>query len=94
MNAVICYMHLLRFHLDFHRTHKEFYTILYHAGMTSIMQETILNAIQITPEMANTEAYMKSFWAYGIFGRMIEWMKRGMPDSGRELLKFLTNTKI
>ncbi len=24
--------------------------------------------IQITPEMPNLEAYMKSFWAYGIYG--------------------------
>ncbi len=58
------------------------------------MQETILNAIKISPETANIAAYMKSFWAYGIFGRMIEWMKRGMPDSGSDLLKFFTNTKI
>ena len=78
---------------DFYREHKEFYTILYHAGMTSVMQETILNAIKITPEMANIEAYMKSFWAYGIFGWMIEWIKRGMPESGRELLKIFTNGK-
>lgn len=78
---------------DFYREHKEFYTILYHAGMTSVMQETILNAIKITPEMANIEAYMKSFWAYGIFGWMIEWIKRGMPESGRELLNIFTNAK-
>ena len=78
---------------DFYRDHKEFYTILYHAGMASVMQETILNAIKITPEMANIEAYMKSFWAYGIFGWMIEWIKRGMPESGKELLKIFTNAK-
>ena len=75
---------------DFYRDHKEFYTILYQAGMASIMQETILDTIKITPEMTNIEAYMKSIWAYGIFGWMIEWMKRGMPESGRELLKFFT----
>ena len=78
---------------DFYREHKEFYIILYHAGMSSIMQETILNAIQITPEMANIEAYMKSFWAYGIYGWMVEWIKRGMPESGRELLRFFTIAK-
>lgn len=70
---------------DFYREHKEFYSILYQAGMTSIMQETILNTIQITAEMANIEAYRKSFWAYGIYGWMIEWMKRGMQESGNEL---------
>ncbi len=75
---------------DFYREHKEFYTILYQAGMTSIMQETILNTIQITSEMENLEAYMKSFWAYGIYGWLIEWMKRGMPESGNELSRLFT----
>ena len=71
---------------DFYRDHREFYTTLYNAGMSSIMMETILRTIQITPDMQNLEAYMKSFWAYGIYGWMIEWIKRGMPESGNELL--------
>ena len=57
---------------DFYRDHRDFYTTLYNAGMSSIMMETILSTIQITPEMHNLEAYMKSFWAYGIYGWMIE----------------------
>ena len=53
--------------------------------LSSIMMETIIGAIQITPEMQNLEAYMKSFWAYGIYGWMLEWIKRGMQESGKEL---------
>lgn len=71
---------------DFYRENKEYYTILYQAGMASVMLETILNTIQITDEMENLEAYLKSFWGYGIYGWMIEWIKRGMPESGSELL--------
>lgn len=71
---------------DFYRENKEYYTILYQVGMASVMLETILNTIQITDEMENLEAYLKSFWAYGIYGWMIEWIKRGMPESGSELL--------
>ena len=71
---------------DFYRDHKAFYTILYQAGMTSVMLETILDTIQITDEIVNLEAYMKSFWAYGIYGWMIEWIKRGMQESGSELI--------
>ena len=56
---------------DFYRDHRDFYTTLYDAGMSSIMQ--------------NLEAYMKSFWAYGIYGWMLEWIKRGMQESGKEL---------
>ena len=53
--------------------------------MSSIMMETIISTIQIAPEMQNLEAYMKSFWAYGIYGWMLEWIKRGMQESGKEL---------
>ena len=70
---------------DFYRDHRDFYTTLYNAGMSSIMMETILSTIRITPEMQNLEAYMKSFWAYGIYGWLLEWIKRGMPESGKEL---------
>ena len=70
---------------DFYRDHRDFYTILYNSGMSSIMMETIIGTIQITPEMQNLEAYMKSFWAYGIYGWLLEWIKRGMPESGKEL---------
>ena len=70
---------------DFYRNHSEFYTILYNAGMSSIMMDTIIRTLEITPEMSNLEAYMKSFWAYGIYGWMLEWIKRGMQESGKEL---------
>ena len=70
---------------DFYRDHRDFYTTLYNAGMSSIMMETIIGTIQITPEMQNLAAYMKSFWAYGIYGWMLEWIKRGMQESGKEL---------
>ena len=54
--------------------------------MSTIMMDTIISTIQITPEMPNLEAYMKSFWAYGIYGWMLEWIKRGMQESGSELI--------
>ena len=78
---------------DFYRDHKEFYTTLYDAGMSSIMMKTIINTIHITPEMQNLEAYMKSFWAYGIYGWMIEWIRRGMQESGNELLTLFTSAR-
>ena len=54
--------------------------------MSTIMMDTIISTIQITPEMPNLEAYMKSFWAYGIYGWMLEWIKRGMQESRSELI--------
>ena len=56
--------------------------------------ETIVKTIQITPEMPNLEAYMKSFWAYGIYGWMFEWIKRGMKEDGAERLSlFLSHNQ-
>ena len=78
---------------DFYRDHRDFYTILYNAGMSSIMMETIIGTIPITPETQNLEAYMKSFWAYGIYGWLLEWIKRGMPESGKELLTLFSLTR-
>ena len=71
---------------DFYREHRDFYTTLYEAGMSTIMMDTIISTIQITSEMNNLEAYMKSFWAYGIYGWMLEWIKRRMQESGSELI--------
>ena len=53
-------------------------------GWQSLCRKPTLNTIQITSEMLNLEANMKSFWAYGSIW-MIEWIKRGMPESGDEL---------
>ena len=78
---------------DFYRDHMDFYTTLYNAGMSSIMMETILSTIRITPEMQNLEAYMKSFWAYGIYGWLLEWIKRGMPESGKELSALFSHAR-
>ena len=70
---------------DFYREHREFYTILYSRGMFSIIMETIIDTIRITPDMPNLEAYMKSFWAYEIYGWLQEWIKGGKKESGKEI---------
>lgn len=70
---------------DFYRANGSFYTALYQAGLSGIMLETIVSTIQVTAEMDNLEAYMKSFWAYGIYGWLNEWIKRGMQESGEEI---------
>lgn len=79
---------------DFYRKHKDFYIILYKAGLSEVLLETIHQTIQITPDMPNLEAYMKSFWAYGIFGWLVEWIRRGMPETGEELRQLLKQFSI
>lgn len=72
---------------DFYKEHRDFYLTLYQTGLTFIMLDTILDTIRIEDEMSSPKAYLKSFWAYGIYGWMMEWMRRGMQEEGSELLK-------
>ena len=51
------------------------------------MLQTLLEQSEITPEMPNAMAYLKSSIAYMLYGWVVEWMKRGMQESGTELLK-------
>lgn len=71
--------------LDFYKEHMEFYLALYQAGLSEMVLDTILHQSEITPELPNAMAYLKSSIAYMLYGWVIEWMKRGMQESGTEL---------
>ena len=51
--------------------------------------ETIVKMVNPVEEPNNTAAYIKSFWAYGIFGWVNEWISRGMPESGDQMNEML-----
>ncbi len=74
---------------DFIRHNRRFYTILYKANLSMILMETIVKVVNPVEEPNNTAAYIKSFWAYGIFGWVNEWISRGMPESGDQMNKML-----
>ena len=73
--------------LDFYKERSDFYLALYQAGLSDIVLQTLLVQSEITPEMPNAMAYLKSSIAYMLYGWIVEWMKRGMPESGTELAK-------
>ena len=75
--------------LDFYKERSDFYLALYQAGLSGIVLQTLLEHSEITSEMPNALAYLKSSIAYMLYGWIIEWMKRGMPESGTELAKML-----
>ncbi len=66
-------------------SYQDFYQVLYKAGLSRILMETIVSTIRPEDELSNAGAYIKSFWAYGIFGWVNEWICRGMPESGDEM---------
>ena len=79
--------------LDFYKEHREFYLAVYAAEMPDIVLNAILEATVITPDLPNALAYLKSSIAYMIYGWVIEWMKRGMQESGTELAKMIAQAQ-
>lgn len=75
--------------LDFYKLHTPFFLSLYKAGLTEIVLDTILAQSEITPELPNPVAYLKSSVAYMIYGWVVEWFKRGMQESGSELARMM-----
>lgn len=75
--------------LDFYKLHTPFFLSLYKAGLTQIVLDTILAQSEITPELPNPVAYLKSSVAYMIYGWVAEWIKRGMQESGTELAQMI-----
>lgn len=78
--------------LDFYKLHSSFYLALYRAGLSQIILDTILQATIITPEMPNALAYTKSAVGYMIYGWVIEWIHRGMQESGTELARMMESS--
>lgn len=79
------YQNMLIGLLDFYKSHADFYTSLYKAGLSNLIMETIIGSFDIAPELPNPMAYLNSSLAYMAYGWVIEWIKRGMQESGTEL---------
>ena len=75
--------------LNFYKEHAPFYLDLYRAGLSQIILDGFLQGAQITPEEPNAAAYLKSAMAYMAYGWVIEWIHRGMQESGTELAEMI-----
>ena len=74
---------------DFYRKNNKFYSLVYKAGQSSVILNTILETVNISDDLPNKDAYMKAMYAYGLYGLVIEWIKRKMPESGVELVNMI-----
>lgn len=74
-----------------YKDHSDFYMLLYRNGLTGAMLNTIQERCGLRPELENREAYEKAFWAYGIYGWLMEWMGRGMVESADDINAMLQN---
>ena len=57
------------------------------------MLDTILQSAAITRDLPNAAAYLRSAMAYMVYGWVIEWMRRGMQESGSELAKMIADAQ-
>jgi AcrR family transcriptional regulator len=65
--------------------HRDFYITLVRAGQGEFILRTIEMVCGPKEEMDDPTAYAQAYFAYGLYGYLLEWMKRGMKEDGREL---------
>ena len=77
--------------LMFYKENRDFYTLVYRND-SRILLGTILKICGPVPEDANA-TYAKAFIAYGIYGAVSEWIRRGMTESAEELAALLDQSQ-
>lgn len=79
--------------LDFYKEHTDFYITLYQSGLSHIIQNYIIDEKSISSDLPNATAYTISAFSYLIYGWIIEWIKRGMQESGTELARMIEESQ-
>lgn len=65
--------------------HHSFYELLNNRGLIYLIKDTIIGSMGLNPESEKTEAYMKAFAAYALYGWIETWFQRGMKESADEI---------
>lgn len=79
-------------HLFNHFTeNSSFYLMLHKQGLSLILLEVIKKKMELTSSLEISEAYRRSWLAYGIFGLIEEWIAKGMVESPSEMNTIILN---
>ena len=78
--------------LMFYKENRDFYTLVYRND-SRILLDTILKICGPLQEDPNAPAYVKAFIAYGIYGAVSEWIRRGMTESAEELAALMAQSQ-
>lgn len=70
---------------DHYYENGRFYQTLIRAGKGEYILDTIWKVCGPKEGMQDEEAYRQAYFAYGLYGWIAEWMKRGMKETGKEL---------
>ena len=71
-----------------YKQNEDFYMILFRNDLTNLIRDTIYRKAGPQPGMSDEESYRQAFLAYGIYGMVWEWMKRGMQDIPEDITIF------
>lgn len=72
---------------------RNLYILLYKQGLSHISLQSIKDACGPKPEQPNALAYVTAFIAYGLYGWVEEWFKRGVQETPKELVELYENAK-
>lgn len=72
---------------------RNLYILLYKHGLSHISLQSITDACGPKPEQPNALAYVTAFIAYGLYGWVEEWFKRGVQETPKELVELYEHTK-
>lgn len=64
---------------------RSFYELLNQRGLIYLLKDTIISKLGLNPEDKKSEAYMKAFVAYALYGWIETWFQRGMKESANEI---------
>ncbi len=77
-----------------YKKHAKFYTMLCRQNMSYLMLDTIKEKVGLVAELSNQEAYGKAFFAYGLYGWVLEWIGRGMRETPDEINRILLRNAV
>lgn len=66
---------------------RDLYILLYKHGLSHISLQNITDACGPKPEQPNALAYVTAFIAYGLYGWVEEWFKRGIQETPKEIIE-------
>ena len=72
---------------------RELCILLYKRGLSHISLESVKEACGAKPEQPNVIAYTSAFIAYGLYGWIEEWFKRGMQETPEEMARLWESTQ-
>ncbi len=77
-----------------YKKYAKFYTMLCCQNMSYLMLHTIKEKVGLVAELPNEEAYGKAFFAFGLYGWVLEWIRRGMKETPDEINRILSRNAV